>query len=211
MTHQYYPVALDVRGKRCLVVGGGHIATDKVEGLVAAGAELVVVSPRAGERLAQLAGAGSITLHERPYRTEDTHGIFLAYGATDSKDINAGVARDGRRAGALVNAVDDIPNCDFFAMSIVRRGDLQVAISTNGRSPAFARWMREAIDAWIPPHYAALLQVLGEARTAIRARGAIPAYEHWRDALTGDLLNEVRMGRLEVARDHLVRRLEVLA
>src|SRR5436305_3829734 len=139
MEHQHYPIALDVAGKRCLIIGGGAIAADKVDGLLASGAHVVVVSPDALERIEELAARGRITRYARPYRPRDLDGIFLAIAATDRMDVNARVAADARRAGVLVNAVDDPPNCDFYAMAVVRRGSLQVAISTDGQSPAFAR------------------------------------------------------------------------
>jgi precorrin-2 dehydrogenase len=104
------------------------------------------------------------------------------------------VAADARAGGVLVNAVDDIPNCDFFAVAVVRRGDLQLAISTNGRSPAFARWLRERLDATLPPEYGDLLDVLGDVRQTLKDRGPIPTYEHWQAAITDEVLTALRRG-----------------
>jgi len=210
MVHTYYPVALDLKGKRCLVAGGGSIATDKVEGLLVAGAEVVVVSPSVTQGIADLAAGGRITLHRREYRPEDLAGVFLAYGATDRIEVNAAITADARARGVLVNAVDDPPNCDFFAMAIVRRGDLQIAISTNGLSPAFARWLREKLESTLPEEYADLLSVLADVRQDVRSRGPIPGYEHWQAAIDDELLLRVRHGDLEGARSRILGAVTVL-
>ncbi|HLJ68288.1 MAG TPA: bifunctional precorrin-2 dehydrogenase/sirohydrochlorin ferrochelatase [Chloroflexota bacterium] len=207
MTNQYYPVALDLRAKHCLVAGGGKIATEKVEGLLAAGAEVTVVSPDVTARLAQLAREARIAIHRREYDVVDLTGIYLAYGATDDPVVNARVTADARTAGILVNAVDDIPNCDFFAMAITRRGDLQIAVSTNGRSPAFARWVREHLDETLPPELGELLALLGEVRDDIKARGPIPPYERWEAAITDEVRFRLRRGDREGARRLIVEAL----
>jgi precorrin-2 dehydrogenase/sirohydrochlorin ferrochelatase len=211
MSHSYYPIALDLHDKPCLLVGGGVIADGKVDALLAAGARLSVVSPRVLPRIAALAEAGRLILHRRPYRPSDVAGAFLVIGATDDKAINAGVAADGRAAGALVNAVDDIPNCDFFAVALVRRGDLQVAISTNGRSPAFARWMREHLDATLPAEYGDLLAVLGDVRDTLKARGPIPVYEHWQAAITDEVLVALANGDRDRAHGQILAALTAAA
>jgi precorrin-2 dehydrogenase/sirohydrochlorin ferrochelatase len=195
MTHSYYPIALDLHGKGCLVVGGGVIADGKLDALLAAGARVTVVSPVVLPRIAAFAAENRITLHRRPYRSSDIEGAFLVIAATDDRAANAEVAKDARAAGVLVNAVDDIPNCDFFAVALVRRGDLQLAISTNGRSPAFARWMREQLDATLPHEYGDLLAVLGEVRDTLKARGPIPEYEHWQAAIDDEVAVGLRHDR----------------
>lgn len=193
MTHSYYPIALDLKDKPCLVVGGGALATEKVEGLLRAGARITVVSASVTADLASLAEAGEIKLYLRSYHAADLDDIYLAYGATDSKAENALVAADAREAGVLVNAVDDIPNCDFFAMAIVRRGDLQVAISTNGLSPAFARWTREYLDAALPDNLGEVLAALAEVRRDLKSRGVMPPYERWQGAIDDEV--NVWLGR----------------
>ncbi|HEY7030336.1 MAG TPA: bifunctional precorrin-2 dehydrogenase/sirohydrochlorin ferrochelatase [Thermomicrobiales bacterium] len=199
MSHSYYPVALDLNGKPCLVVGGGVIADGKLDALLDAGARITVVSPDVLPRIEALATGGLITLHRRRYRSADIGGTYLVIAATHDRAANAAVAADGRAAGVLVNAVDDIPNCDFFAVSVVRRGDLQLAISTAGRSPAFARWMREYLDASLPAEFGDLLAILGDVRGTLKARGPIPAYEHWQAAITDDVLDALRSGDREGA------------
>ena len=199
MTPACYPIALVLDGKRCLVVGGGEIADGKLDALLLAGAVVTVVSPEVRPRIAALAAEDKITLHQRPYRTSDLDGVYLAIAATDDRPTNARMVTEARAAGILTQAVDDIPYCDFFAVAIVRRGDLQLGISTNGRSPAFARWMRERLDTDLPLEYGDLLAVLGDVRDTIKARGPIPAYEHWQAAITDDVIAALGAGDRETA------------
>lgn len=199
----YYPIALDLARKRCLVVGGGSLATEKVEGLLVAGADISVVSPVVTPTIAYLAAGNEITLHQRAYSANDLEEIYLAYGATEDRAENARVATDARRAGVIVNAVDDIPNCDFFAVSIVRRGDLQIAISTNGRSPAFARWVREYLDAWLPKAFGCVLDALGDVRQDLKAQGSTPPYERWQAAIGEEVFSYLPRGLTDGARERV--------
>jgi precorrin-2 dehydrogenase / sirohydrochlorin ferrochelatase len=206
MTPTCYPIALVLDGKPCLVVGGGEIADGKLDALLLAGAVVKVVSPEVRPRIAALAAEGQITLHRRSYRPSDLDATYLAIAATDDRPLNARVVTEARAAGILTQAVDDIPYCDFFAMAIVRRGDLQLGISTNGRSPAFARWMRERLDTELPAEYGDLLAVLGDVRETIKASGPIPAYEHWQAAITDDVIAALESGDRETARTHIYER-----
>lgn len=199
MASTCYPVALVLDGKPCLVVGGGEIADGKLDALLLAGAKVTVVSPQVRPRIAELAAEGQMTLRLRPYRTSDLEGTYLAIAATDDRPLNARVVSEARAAGILTQAVDDIPYCDFFAVAIVRRGDLQVGISTNGRSPAFARWMRERLDRELPAEYGDLLAVLGDVRDTIKASGPIPGYEHWQAAITDEVIAALVAGDRETA------------
>jgi precorrin-2 dehydrogenase/sirohydrochlorin ferrochelatase len=201
-----YPIALVLDGKPCLVVGGGEIADGKLDALLLAGALVTVVSPEVRPRIAELAAEGQITLHRRPYRTSDLDGTYLAIAATDDRATNARMVTEARAAGILTQAVDDIPYCDFFAVAIVRRGDLQLGISTNGRSPAFARWMRERLDTELPAEYGDLLAVLGDVRDTIKARGPIPTYEHWQAAITDEVLAALGAGDRETATARIYER-----
>jgi precorrin-2 dehydrogenase/sirohydrochlorin ferrochelatase len=206
MTPICYPIALVLDGRPCLVVGGGEIADGKLDALLLAGAVVTVVSPEVRPRITALAAEGQITLHRRSYRTSDLDATYLAIAATDDRPLNARVVTEARAAGILTQAVDDIPYCDFFAMAIVRRGDLQLGISTNGRSPAFARWMRERLDTELPAEYGDLLAVLGDVRETIKASGPIPAYEHWQAAITDDVIAALEAGDRETARTHIYER-----
>ena len=201
-----YPIALVLDGKRCLVVGGGEIADGKLDALLLAGAVVTVVSPEVRPRIAKLAADGEITLLQRPYRTSDLDATYLAIAATDDRATNVRMVTEARAAGILTQAVDDIPYCDFFAVAIVRRGDLQLGISTNGRSPAFARWMRERLDTELPAEYGDLLAVLGDVRDTIKTRGPIPAYEHWQAAITDEVIASLGAGDRETATARIYER-----
>ncbi|MBA2520167.1 MAG: bifunctional precorrin-2 dehydrogenase/sirohydrochlorin ferrochelatase [Chloroflexia bacterium] len=207
MAYNTYPIALDLAGKRCLLVGGGQIAESKLDALLVAGADIRVVSPEVRPRFLRLAMAAAICLHRRPYRADDLTGAALVIAATDDHAVNAGIVTEARAAGILAQAVDNIPYCDFHAVAIVRRGELQVSISTNGRSPAFARWLREELDASLPVEYGDLLAVLGEVRDELKADGPIPEYEHWRDAITDEVFTDLRQGDHASARRRLHDRL----
>jgi siroheme synthase-like protein len=203
MPHSSYPIALDLFDKPCLVVGGGELAHEKVEGLLRVAARVTVVDPDPLPSLRVLADANVIEAHTREYQPVDVCGFALVYGASDDRELNARVAQDARAAGVLVNAVDDIPNCDFFAVSVVRRGDLQIAVSTNGRSPAMARWVREYLDSWLPQELAGLLDVLADVRTEVRSNGAAPSYDRWKAAITEEVLLRLRHGDEEGARSQV--------
>ena len=194
-----YPIALVLEEKSCLVVGGGEIADGKLDALLDAGARVTVVSPEVRPRIAALAAAERITLRQRPYQTSDLDGAFLVIAATDDNPLNARVVTEARAAGILAQAVDFIPYCDFFAVAVVRRGELQLGISTNGRSPAFARWMRERLDHDLPAEYGELLSVLGEVRDSLKRDGPLPVYEHWQAAISDEVLADLRAGDREAA------------
>lgn len=193
---RYYPVALDLAGKPVLVVGGGAVAESKLEGLLDAGARVTIVSPTLTPGLARLNEAKRIVWHARAYEPADVDGAWIVIAASDRPPVNAAVARDARAAGRLVNSVDDVPNCDFIATSVIHRGDLQVSISTGGGSPAMARWLREALDELLPAALGPLLDTLAAIRRQRKADGAVPAYPAWRRAITADVL------RLFAAGDH---------
>jgi precorrin-2 dehydrogenase/sirohydrochlorin ferrochelatase len=171
----YYPAFLDVHERRCLVVGGGVVAERKVTGLLDAGARVRVVSPTLTAALATLAAAGVIDHRARSFRRHDTQGCALVVAATGEPSVDDAVAAAARRARALVNVVDRPESCDFILPSVLRRGDLQIAVSTGGRSPALAREIRRRLEAEIGEDYAALVARVGEARARLRTRDLAPA------------------------------------
>jgi uroporphyrin-III C-methyltransferase / precorrin-2 dehydrogenase / sirohydrochlorin ferrochelatase len=179
----YYPVGLDLAGKLVLVVGGGKVAEGKVDQLLECEADVSLVSPDATPRLVDLAAQRRLRWHRREYRPADVEGAWIVIGAADDRAVNAAVARDARATGRLVNAVDDVPNCDYIAMSVLRRGDLQVAISTGGGSPAMARWLREGLETLVPEQYGLLLELLAETRLELKAAGPVPTYPAWHRAI----------------------------
>lgn len=201
----YYPLCLEMAGRRCLVVGGGPVAERKVAGLLEAGARLTVVSPAVTARLADWARAERIRLIGREYAASDLVGHSVVFVATDDGRVNADVARDARAAVVLVNAADDPAHCDFILPAVLRRGELTVAVSTGGASPALARTVRDELDAYLDREdYAALARVAADARRTLRDRGMRAPWERWREALGGEVRELVRADSLDAARVRLL-------
>ena len=171
----YYPVFLNLQGKRCLVVGGGEIAGRKVQGLLEAGAVIVVVSPTLTPSLRTLAEQGVIQYAARPFKDDDVVGCALVIGATNHAAVNDAVCKAARRRDIWVNIVDVPAACDFIAPAIVRRGALQIAISTGGNSPTLAKRIRAQLEQTYGPEYAELLVWLGQERERIRQQVVNPA------------------------------------
>ena len=195
-----YPVNLLVEGRPCLVVGGGAVAARKVSGLRTSGAKVHVVATAVGDEVRTQPG---VTWDERPYRRSDLEGRMLVIAATDDSATNAAVYQDAEAAGVWVNGADDPAHCSFTLPSVVRRGDLQITVSTAGRSPALAVWLRERFEAEMGPEYAVLLDLLAEERESIRAAGRSTEKLDWRSALDSDMLGLIRSGDVTHARERL--------
>lgn len=203
----YYPIFVDLRDRPVLVVGGGAVAERKVEGLLAAGAQITVISPGLSERLTAWVETGRIHHLARAYRPGDVRAFQLAFVATGDGAVNAAIARDGRQRGVWVNAADDPAHCDFILPAVVRRGDLTVAVGTGGRSPALARAVREDLESYLGDDYALLVEVVGEVRRELRDQRRAPDAETWRQALGADVRALVAAGRTDEARRRLLERL----
>lgn len=162
-----FPIFLKLTARPTVVIGAGHLAESKIESLLAAGAQVTVIAPEANPRILHLAEAGEITLHQRPYQPGDIADAFLAVAATDNPAVNRAVFAEAQAAGILVNAVDDPPFCDFYFPSVVRRGDLQIAISTAGQSPALAQRLRKEINTLLPLDAGDWLNELGNLRREV--------------------------------------------
>lgn len=203
----YYPIFLDLRDRPCVVVGGGVVATRKAEALLDAGARVTVVSPAVGPEMAALVRQGKLRYLSRPYRDGDLTGHQLAFVATDDPEVSAAVFREGRQRAVWVNAADDPARCDFILPGVVQRGDLVVAVSTGGTSPALTRAVRDELEAYFTADYALLTEVAADVRRELRSRALTPDGAAWREALDGELRRLVAEGRREEARAHLLRRL----
>ena len=167
----FYPAFIDLTGRRCLVVGGGPVGTEKAEKLVDAGAEVRLVSPEITDRLAELVTTGAICdFHRRGYRPEDLDDCLLVIAATSDADVNRQVWEDGEARRMLVNVVDVPPLCNFIVPSIMRQGDLAVAVSTGGASPVVARAVRQRIEAEIGPEWGELVALLRATREELKQR-----------------------------------------
>ena len=161
------PIFLKLQGRRCLLVGAGNVALDKIGSLLKTGLELTVVAPEARPEIRQLASEGKLKWVQRAFEPTHLDGCFLAVTATDSPEVNALVHRGSVERGILCNSVDDIPNCDFYFGSVVSRGDLQIAISTSGQSPAVAQHLRREIDEQLPADLGPWLESLGQLRREV--------------------------------------------
>lgn len=205
-----YAVNLYVEGMSCVVVGAGPVAAGKIENLLACDAAVTVVAPKGCGAVEAWAEAGRIVWLRKEYEPADLDGAFLAVTATSDPAVNHQVYLDGEAKKVLVNSADDPANCRFTLPSIVRRGDLSVAISTRGRSPALAAHMRRKLGEAIGPEYAQVLEVLAEVREMLRARGIAtePLGRLWAEPLDdGRLLTLVSEGKVREARALLLETL----
>ena len=166
----YFPAFLDIREKRCVVVGGGNVASQKVRALLKSKACVEVVSPRLTPALQKLVQKGTIGWISRDFTESDLRGAFLAIAATDDAAVNKQVWDAAERGRVLLNAVDDPPHCHFVFPSIFRRGKLQVAISTGGASPVLAKRIRKELGKSFGPEYATALDWMGGARRVVSQR-----------------------------------------
>ena len=206
-----YPVSLELRNRRCVVIGGGEPAERKVGGLLDGGATaVVVIAEEFTPALERLGAGGHIDLVRRGYRRGDLVGAFLAVAAAGDADVHAVVAREAEEQRVLLNAVDDPVHCHFATPSIVRRGDLVLAVSTGGKAPALAKQVRQELAERYGPEFAVLVDLLGEARSRARRRQTLPLEEwaqRWKRALAEDLSGRVRAGRTDQVRRVLDRHL----
>jgi siroheme synthase-like protein len=172
----FYIACLKLSGRRCVVIGGGEIGLEKVEGLLACDGDVVLIAPEAIPQLEELAAEGSIAWERREYRREDLEGTFMVIAATNDTDVNIGVYEDAERRAMLVNVVDVPPLCNFILPAIIRTGPLAIAISTAGASPALAKRIRDEISEEYGEPYARLAVLLNEVRGW--AKGTLPTYQH---------------------------------
>jgi uroporphyrin-III C-methyltransferase/precorrin-2 dehydrogenase/sirohydrochlorin ferrochelatase len=205
----YFAAFLDLLHKQVVVVGGGRVAATKVRALLPCHPEpLIVVAPRAARSIQNAATNGQLIWHQREYATGDLRNATLVFGASDDRQLNARVADDARALGIPVLAVDDVPNCDFIAPALVRRGDLTIAISTAGRSPAMARRARQSLEQSLPPHWADLLEVAAAVRERLGGTRSLIDPDRWQSAIDGEVERLVAQGARESAIDLLLRKLE---
>jgi len=175
-----FPAFLKLANRRVLVVGGGTMAAQKIPGLLEAGAHVHVVSPKLAPALVEWVRNRQIDWSPKPFEPSDLQGAFLVIAATSVHDLNESVYREADRRNILCNAVDDIEHCHFYYGSIVQRGDLQIAISTNGKSPALAQRLRKELEQQFGPEYECWLDWLGAARETLRAQSSDPeATKRW--------------------------------
>jgi precorrin-2 dehydrogenase/sirohydrochlorin ferrochelatase len=206
----FYIACLKLKGRRCVVVGGGEIGLEKVEGLLACDGEVTLIAPEAEPELERYAEEGSIRWQRRVYGgPQDLEGVFITIAATDETDVNIAVYEDAERRAMLVNVVDVPPLCNFILPAIVRTGPLAIAISTAGASPALAKRMKREIAAMFGEPYAQLAVLLNDVRGW--AKGTLPTYQDRKQFFEGIVNGEhdpvalLREGRGEEVRELIAR------
>jgi siroheme synthase-like protein len=207
----YFPIYLQMTGRHCLVVGGGEVAERKVASLLEAGAKVAVISPDVTDNILRWSGENSIEFLPRRYQPGDLAKFDLVFVATDDRDVSAQVCKEGRTLGVWVNAADNPAHCDFILPSLLRRGDLTVAVSSGGRSPALARLIREELELYFTEDYELLAKLAGEVREELRARAINAPYDTWRRALGGEVRQLLMRGDITRAKTLLLREFGVPA
>jgi siroheme synthase-like protein len=206
---RYYPALLNISGKKCVVVGGGEVAFRKVKMLLECGGKVTVISPKPHPEMAKLSEEGAIHFVQKDYEAGDLKDAFLAVAGTNVNEINRRVADEAKKEGVLLNVVDDPEQSGYIVPSLFRRGDLTIAISTGGTSPALARKIRAKLEQEIGGEYASLLSLIGEVRSLLKKKGYLVSPDAWQEAIDLDSLAElVRAGQRERAKADLLKRLE---
>ena len=200
-----YPVTLNISGRLCVVVGGGRVAERKIFSLLKAGAQVRAVSPQLTEALHELAAAGQIIWLARCFQAGDLAGAMLVFAATDSRQVNKLVAQEAEAGGQLINVADAPDQCGFQVPAVLRQGDLTIAVSTNGKSPALSARIRKRLEADYGPEYAVLLDLLGRIRAQELAgeRDEAVRKNLFANILHEEMLDWIRNGQQERLRNHL--------
>jgi precorrin-2 dehydrogenase len=195
----YYPAILDLAGRACVVVGAGKVGEGKIRALLNAGARVKVVSLEATEQVRSWAEQGKLELHQRSYESGDLEGCFLVIAATERRETNVQVSGDAERRQMLCNVVDVPELCNFILPSIMRKGDLAIAVSTAGASPALARKIRLELEQRYGPEYAVALELLGSLREELKQRYPDPKDRKilFERIVYSDLLDLVRADDVE--------------
>ncbi len=200
----YFPICLDIRDRPCLVIGGGEVATRKATSLLDCGARVTVVGLRISERLCDLARKGRIAVKKRGYRAGDLDGQFLVIGATDDESLNRRVHADAEARRVLCNIADRPEICHFILPAVVRRGDLTLTVSTGGKSPAFAKYLRKRLEQEFGTEYEPFLRLMGAVRKELLRRAHAPEQHK---PLLERLIGE---GLLDMVRDHRTADIDTL-
>jgi precorrin-2 dehydrogenase/sirohydrochlorin ferrochelatase len=195
-----YPINLRLKGHRCLVVGGGHVALGKIRGLLEVGATVHVVAP---EVIDEIVDQDDVTIERRPFAEGDLAGHRIAIAATGDPQVNRAVFLEGEATGVWVNAADDPDNCTFTLPARIRRGALLVTFATGGNSPALAKWLRRRYADEFGPEYDVLIDLLAEARDELIARGESTEGLGWQRALDSGMLELIREENLAEAKERL--------
>jgi siroheme synthase-like protein len=205
---KYYPIFINLKGKNCVVVGGGNVALRKIQMLLECGGDIRVISPDFCEEITKLAINKRIKVMPRKYKKGDLQGSFIAVIATNDQDVNRKIAEEAKREKVLLNVVDNPEISDFIVPSILTRGDLIIAVSTGGKSPALARKIRTKLEEYIGEEYTGLVQMVNEIRTEFKRNGNRLEGEDWQKAINLDeLIPLLKRGEGEKAKAVLMENL----
>lgn len=204
----FYPIFVDVSNRKCVVVGGGQVAERRVKSLLDCGALVKVVSPKLSKNLELLAEKKLIETVKQDFRPGDLEGTLLAIAASNQAEVNKKVVDEARRTGVLVDSSTEPAEGNFILPSVVRSGDLAIAISTSGGSPSLARMIREELEQSLGPEHATLIKLISEVRTEFRRRGIRIPFEVWRNCIDSELLGLIKKGEVTAAREKLAQNLE---
>jgi precorrin-2 dehydrogenase/sirohydrochlorin ferrochelatase len=193
---RYYPIGLDISGRRCLVIGGGEVGERKVERLLECGARVTVVGMDLTPALARLRKKGTIDHIQGDYVQKHLNGAFLVIGATDDRSVNDRIFRDARKKGVLANIVDDPERCDFILPALCRQGELVITVATEGKSPALAKKLRQDLEERYGPEYEVLLKIMGKIRGKVidRGEGSDENRKIFEAVVDSDILDHIRKG-----------------
>ena len=200
----FYPVFLNLTGRRCVIIGGGQVAEGKVSKLLDSGAKIIVISPDATQGIRDYADSGQIEYNLRKYQEGDLNGAFLVVAATNDRVVNQEIFEEAEKSGILLNAVDDMPRCSFIAPSIVEKGPITVAISTGGASPALARKLRAKLEVSPALDWADATNMLSHARQIIKDKQIALDPQRWQCCMTDELLTMIQAGHENEALDLLM-------
>ncbi len=204
----YYPLFLNLKGRKCTVLGGGQVALRKVTALLKHTEDVTVISPRLCAGLGKLAASGKIRAIRRVYQAGDLDGVSIAIIATSNNAVNSQATAEARDQKVLVNVVDNPEQSDFIVPSVVRRGNLTMAISTGGCSPSLARKIRKKLEQEFAPDYASLTLMIADVRATIKKRGIKVSSRDWQEAIDLDaMIDLIRQGCAQKAREILLNRL----
>jgi precorrin-2 dehydrogenase/sirohydrochlorin ferrochelatase len=192
-------VFIDVNKRRCVIIGGGNIGQEKVEKLLECDADVFVISPEVNPNVEDLASSQQISWDKREYQQGDLEGAFIAIAATDDNTVNRQIAKEAEDRNVLLNVVDVTHLCTFIAPSVARRGEVTIATSTGGASPALARTFREKLTTSRILEYADLAPILAQARAELVQRGVKVVPDHWQIQITDGLLNLVQSNKSDEA------------
>jgi siroheme synthase-like protein len=200
----YYPVFLDLKEKSCVIIGGGQVAERKIKALRECRAKVTLVSPKVTQGIEEMAGRDELEWIPREYVEGDLQGVFLAIAATDRQEVNKAIADEADRERVILNVVDNAPLCTFIAPSVLKRGEVTMAISTGGASPALARKLRESLEHSEVLGYASLAGILSSARKEIKRQGIEVHSDRWQECISTDLVALVEAGKSQDALDMLL-------